>query len=160
MQRLSSRSTFFYKRIFPLFWFGMVGISLTSMWVIPHGAGKQVEPWMALIAPVFMVIIGLVIFKALIFDLVDEVWLAGDHLLVKNRGEQVSVALDNVMNVSVTSMTNPPRISLTLRTESSRLGKTVAFMPAGRQGLFALFKPNPTATLLIERVDAARRRTA
>ncbi|ULU26638.1 hypothetical protein [Dyella terrae] len=160
MQRLSSRWTFFYKRLFPLFWFGMVAISVTGMWIDPHSAGKRVEPWAALMPQVFMVIIGFVIFKIFIFDLVDEVWLTGDHLLVKNRGDQASVALDNVMNVSVTTLINPPRISLTLRTESSRLGKTIAFVPAGRQSLFAMFKPNPIATQLIESVDAARRRTA
>jgi hypothetical protein len=160
MQRLSSRWTFFYKRLFPLFWFGMVAISVTGMWIAPHGAGKRVEPWMALMPPVFMAIIGFVIFKLIIFDLVDEVWLTGDHLLVRNRGDQVSVALDNVMNVNVTMFINPPRISLTLRTESSRLGKTIAFVPVSRQSFFAMFKPNPIATQLIESVDAARRRKA
>ena len=156
MQRLSSQWTFFYKRIFPLFWFGMIAISTSAMWLVPHGATKQGAVWMSLLPPVFMAVIGFVIFKALIFDLVDEVWLAGDHLLVRNRGDQVSVALGNVMNVSTTTMTNPPRISLMLRTESSRLGKVVTFIPAGRNGLLTMFKPNPVATLLIERVDAAR----
>jgi len=160
MQRLSSRWTFFYKRIFPLFWFGMIAMTLIAMWGVHGRANQSFDVWMSFLPPVLMVVIGFAIFKALIFDLVDEAWLVGDHLLVKNRGEQVSVALDNVMNVSSTTMTNPPRISLTLRVESSRLGKTVSFVPARRQSLFAMFKPNPIATLLIERVDAARRRPA
>jgi hypothetical protein len=57
-------------------------------------------------------------------------------------------------------MTNPPRITLMLRTESSRLGKSVAFIPSGPRGLFAAFKPNPVAVDLIQRIDALRRRPA
>jgi hypothetical protein len=54
-------------------------------------------------------------------------------------------------------MTNPPRISLMLRIESSHLGKTVVFMPDSPRGFLAAFRPNPVATQLIECVDAARR---
>jgi hypothetical protein len=159
MQRLSSRWTFFHKRIFPLFWFGMIAVNVIMMWA-PHSAPRRAEVWEALLPPLFMAVIGFVIFKALIFDLVDEVWLEGDHLLVRNRGDQVSVGLDNVMNVSSTTMTNPTRISLMLRKESSRLGKTVTFMPVRSRSFFGMFKPDPIATLLIERVDAVRRSNA
>ncbi|QNJ99889.1 hypothetical protein [Dyella telluris] len=160
MQRLSSRWTFFYKRLFPLFWFGMIAMSMTGLWAAPAAGGRHPDFWLMLLPPLFMAVVVFVLFKTLIFDLVDEVWLQGDHLLVTSRGDQVSVALDNVMNVSSTTMTNPPRISLTLRTESSRLGKTVSFMPVRSREFFAMFKPNPIASLLIERVDAARRRPA
>ncbi|AIF46728.1 hypothetical protein [Dyella japonica] len=160
MQRLSSRSTFFYKRIFPLFLLGLVGIGVAVAWVVSSAAGKRPEAWLSVLPALFMAVVGWVIYKTIIADLVDEVWLAGDHLLVRNRDDQVSVALDNVMNVNVTSLTNPPRISLTLRTESSRLGKTVTFVPDGPRGLFGAFKANPVATQLIECVDEARRRKA
>lgn len=161
MQRLSSRSTFFYKRVFPVFWFGFIAMTLIAMWVPRRATGHGPDVlMMSLVPPLFMVVIGYFLFKRLIFDLVDEVWLDGDHLLVKNSGDQVKVMLDNVMNVSASTMTNPPRISLTLRTESSRLGKIVSFMPAGPGGFFALLRPNPVAQQLIECVDAARRRAS
>jgi len=160
MQRLSSRSTFFYKRVFPVFWFAFIAMTMVVMW-IPHGVTHdRADIGLSLVPPVLMAFVGYFIFKRLIFDLVDEVWLAGDYLLVKNRDDQVKVMLDNVMNVSASMMTNPPRISLTLRIESSHLGKIVSFMPAGPGGLFAVFRPNPIAQELIERVDAARRRAA
>lgn len=159
MQRLSSRSTFVYKRIFPVFWICFMAIWVCMTWGVwnpPNGVPAPV----VFVPFALAVLLGWLAFKRLILDLVDEVWLDDDGLLVKNRGEQVKVALDNVMNVSASTMTNPPRISLMLRVESSRLGKTVAFMPAGPGGFLALFKPHPIATMLIERVDAARRRTA
>lgn len=159
MQRLSSRSTFLYKRVFPVLWLGFLTLWVVMMW--GEWNLRNGVPALVLFTPVALaVLIGFLAFKRLILDLVDEVWLDGDGLLVKNRGEQVKVTLSNVVNVSASTMTKPPRVSLMLRKESSRLGRTIAFMPAGPCGFFEMFKPNPIATLLIERVDAARRRPA
>jgi hypothetical protein len=159
MQRLSSPSTFFYKRVFPALWFGFLAIFLV-MWsgigFTEHTAGL----WPSLLMPVCMAVFGLILFKRIIFDLVDEVWLDGESLVVKNRGESTRIALRDVINVNASTMTNPPRITLMLRTESSRLGKSISFMPAGRRGIFSAFKPNPVATDLIHRIDALRGRPA
>ncbi|WP_199100781.1 hypothetical protein [Dyella sp. ASV21] len=159
MQRLSSRSTFFYKRVFPVFWFGFIALA-TAVTVGTALGPQRAQAWPAMAAPGVLIIVGYVIFKRLIFDLVDEVWLEGDQLLVTNRGEQTRVPLSNVMNVNASVMTNPPRITLMLRNESSRLGKTVSFMPAGPRGLLNGFKPDPIATDLIQRIDALRQRPA
>ncbi|WP_130617375.1 hypothetical protein [Dyella amyloliquefaciens] len=159
MQRLSSPSTFFYKRVFPVFWFGFLSLVLAAGLfgtVLAH----QRDLWPMLVAPIFMMVIGIVLFRALLFDLVDEVWLEGNQLVVKQKGEPSRIDLANVINVDSSTMTNPPRITLMLRTESSRLGKSVAFIPAGSRGLFAAFRPNPIATDLIQRIDALRGRPA
>lgn len=157
MQRLSSHSTYFYKRVFPVFWYGFIAMVVFVMW--SHAArtapSSEIGTW--LLPPVVMTLVGLFVCKRLIFDLVDEVWLDGDHLLVKNRGDAVKVALDNVMTVSSSMMTNPPRVSLTLRAESSRLGKAVVFMPSGPRGFLSAFRPSPIATQLIGCVNAVRR---
>lgn len=159
MQRLSSPSTVFYKRVFPVFWFGMVVLSVVVM--ISTGAvARHPEMWPSLAVPVVMATVGFTLFRKLLFDLVDEVWLDGDQLVVKNRDETSRIALSNVMNVNATTMTNPPRITLMLRIESSRLGKQVSFIPTGSRGFLSAFKQNPIATDLIERVDALRRRPA
>ena len=159
MQRLSSPSTLFYKRVFPVFWFGMIGLSVVTM-AATGAIGRRPELWPSFAAPVLMAVIGFTLFRRLLFDLVDEVWLDGEQLVVKNRDETMRVALTNVMNVSSTTMTNPPRITLMLRIESSRLGKQVSFIPAGPRGLFSGFKASPVAMDLIERIDALRRRAA
>jgi len=159
MQRLSSPSTFFYKRVFPVFWFGFLSLVLAGG-VFGTVLAHQRDLWPMLVAPMFMMGIGMVLFRALLFDLVDEVWLEGNQLVVKQKGEPSRIDLANVINVDSSTMTNPPRITLMLRTESSRLGKTVAFIPAGSRGFLAALKPNPIAIDLIRRIDALRGRPA
>jgi hypothetical protein len=82
MQRLSSPSTFFYKRVFPVFWFGILALVLAGG-VFGTVFAHQHDLWPMLVAPLFMLGLGAVLFRALLFDLVDEVWLEGDRLLVK-----------------------------------------------------------------------------
>ena len=59
------------------------------------------------------------------------------------------------MNVSSTTFSNPPRITLRL-VKQGKFGKEIAFQPAG----FSLnpFAKNPIAEDLIVRVDDARTR--
>lgn len=159
MRRLSSSFTFFYKRIFPVFWFGLLLVFLAEgVWGVHRPIGNpQHAPMLPfLLMPVFMAVIGYLIFRRLVFDLVDAVWLDGDFLVVKNRGEQRRVALADVMNVNCTSLSNPRRITLMLRTDS-RLGRSVSFIPASPRSFLSAFKPDPIANELIERVDALRR---
>lgn len=160
MQRLSSRSTFFYKRVFPVFWFGIVAVGAVVAGTTVLGAHREVVAWPSLAVPVVMGIVGFALFRRLLFDLVDEVWLDGNELVVVQRSERTRVPLANVMNVNSSVMTNPPRITLMLRTASSRLGETVSFMPTGPRGLLNGFKPDPIATDLIQRIDALRQRPA
>lgn len=159
MQRLSSPSTFFYKRVFPVFWFGFL-----ALWTVGWTCGSLLTHNLTMLAvlpgPVIMAFFGYWLFKTLLFDLVDEVWLDGNQLVVKSRDESSRIDLANVVNVNASTMTSPPRITLMLRTDAPRLGNAVAFMPAGRSGLLAAFKPNPIATDLIRRIDALRGRPA
>lgn len=158
MRRLSSSSTYFYKRIFPILWFGFLLVFLAiALWgtLYPQASARPqlVAPF--LLMPLLMAGIGFLVFRKLIFDLVDEVWLDGDWLVVKNRDEQRRVALSDVMNVNATTMTNPRRITVMLRSDS-RYGRSFSFMPASPRGFLSAFNPDPIATELIERVDALR----
>jgi hypothetical protein len=153
MRRLSSSFTFFYKRVFPIFWFGFVLVFLLVTLVNPGPHGSQALPF--LVVPVLMLVIGFVVMRKLVFDLVDEVWLDGDSLLVKNRQQEARIALADVINVNCTVLTNPRRITLRLRTDS-RFGRDVTFMPNSPRGLFTAFRSDPVADELIQRADAAR----
>lgn len=158
MQRLSSTSTWFYKGLFPVLWFGFISLFFViSLWARFHPESVRGQPPdpMFLLMPLLMAAIGYFVFRRLIFDLVDEVWLDGDWLVVTNRGEKRRVALGEVMNVNATTTTNPRRITVMLRTET-RFGSSFSFIPAGSRGFLSLFKPDPIATELIKRVDAAR----
>jgi hypothetical protein len=158
MRRLSSSTTFFYKRIFPLLWVGFVLIvSGLQLWAVQHARPNvsSQPPFPLLLLPLFMVGVMFLLYRKLLHDLLDEVWLDGDWLVVKNRGEQIRVALRDVMNVNATTMTNPRRITLMLRTDS-RFGRNLTFTPASPRGFLSGFKPDPIATELITRVDALR----
>ncbi len=68
-----------------------------------------------LIIPVVTAIGGYFVMRRLIFDLVSEVWDAGDALIIKNKDQEEQIPLHDIINVSDSTLTNPPRITLTLR---------------------------------------------
>jgi len=150
MKKISSRSLFITKTVFPLFWFGILAIVLAT--AIFSKAYEKAP--MSLLIPIFMAFFGYFMLKELVWDLVDEVFDCGDYLLVKNRGQEERVALSNIMNVSATIMVNPPRITLRL-VNPGRFGPEIAFSPA-RPLTLNPFAKNAVAEDLISRVYRAR----
>jgi hypothetical protein len=151
MQRISSRSTFFSKRVFPLIWFGFLAIL-----VIGPMLGKKPASGLSggiLIVPIFMAVVGYFVMKKLVFDLADEVFDDGDSLVVRFGSDQQRIPLSQIMNVGYSYMSNPSRITLTLRTPG-QCGKEITFSPPQR---FVPFAKSPLVSDLIERIDAARR---
>ena len=155
IRRLSSKVTFFYKRLFPIFWFGLLLVFVVFA-LIGGRAGSE-TPIQVFIVPLFMAVFGYVIMKLLVFDLVDQVWDAGEALVVKNNNQEDRIPLANIINVSHSTFMNPARVTLTLRSPC-RFGKEVAFSPvvSVRQSFNPFARPR-IVTELIERVDSARR---
>ena len=87
MKKLSSKSTFFYKRIFPAIWFGFTGLFLFTSLYADHRNSDSRADIMLFVVPVFMAVIGYFIMKNLVFDLIDEVYDEGSSLLFKNNGK-------------------------------------------------------------------------
>ena len=154
MTKISSGYTAFIKKVFPVFWFGFVGLFL----VIAISTGGYVKNPMLVIAPCALAVFGYFIFKKLVFDLVDEVYDCGDYLLIRNGGEEDHLALSNIMNVNTSTYTNPPRITLRL-VNPGKFGTEVAFSPL-RPFSLNPFTKNRVAEDLIVRVDKARSRRA
>ena len=153
MRRISSRSTFVYKRVFPLIFFGILVVFLTFMLLGTQRAG-QTPPWPAFIIPVVAFAFVFFVMKKMVFDLVDEVLDAGDALIVRNRGQEERIAFSDIMNVSYSPFVSPPRVVLSLR-RPSIFGSQVAFCAPLR---FVPFTTSPIVDELIQRIDAARRR--
>ena len=151
MTLISSRMTLFSKRVFPALWVG--GLALFVATALTRTGARQVQPTF-LIMPVLMAVLGWFLMKKLVFDLVDEVWDDGAELVVKNKGQVDRIPLSNIMNVSYMNLSNPPRVTLTLR-NPGLLGKEVTFSPPAR---WAPFARSPIVDQLIERIDAARSR--
>lgn len=154
MQKISSKKTFFYKRIFPALWFGIIGLMILAG-VYSTLVEKKGPPPFVLIPPIIMLVLGNYIFKKLCFDLVDEVFDGGSFLLVKNDNKKDQIQFSNIKNINYSVMTNPPRVTLSLR-EPSLFGNEISFSPPTRIQ-FNIFQKNPLIDDLIERVDKARR---
>ena len=153
MKRISSKWTFFYKRIFPVVMLGFLILFVTAALATQRSANPPPAALFLLVA-VFMAVVGFFIFRKLIFDLVDEVWDAGDALVVRNKGQEERILLPNIVNIGYTLFVNPPRVTLWLRTPGL-FGDKVSFCPwAG----YAPFAVSPIVDDLVRRVDDARQR--
>ncbi|MDC4203700.1 MAG: hypothetical protein MPW14_08605 [Candidatus Manganitrophus sp.] len=152
MKKISSRFTFYYKKVFPAIWFGF--LFLFSIAALTAMLKENVFYFIELLAPIIMAVLGYFVMKILIFDHVDEVWDAGDSLVFQNGKVETRVPLSNVMNVSYTVIISPPRVTLSLR-EPCELGKEISFIPP--MSLIPL-KKSPIVIDLIDRIDAARRK--
>src|SRR5882672_6876642 len=96
MRRISSRATFYQKRIFPLFIFGWL-VAFIAFPVLIGLKSGQYPPIPFLVIPILVGITFFFIMKMMVFDLVDEVWDAGDVLIIKNKNQEERVALSDIM---------------------------------------------------------------
>jgi hypothetical protein len=150
MHKISSGNTFFYKKVFPVIWFGTAAILVAVVFILQRVGANLPIP--VLVAPIIVGVISFVAMKKFSVDLVDEVWDAGDTLVVKWKNEEDHIPLAGIINISYSAFTNPKRATLTLR-HPGRFGKEITFCPITK----ASFSPkNPIIDDLIERVDRAR----
>jgi hypothetical protein len=154
MRLVSSKMTFFNKRVFPVIWFGFLAVFIGVALFSTTGRNAA-SPLPFLIVPAIMIVVGYVIMKKLIFDMVDEVWDDGDTLVVKNRGQEHRVALSDIKNVSYSPFVNPPRVTLSLR-RPTIFGDEITFNAPVR---LVPFSKSPVITDLIDRIDLARRKS-
>ncbi|HEY1747493.1 MAG TPA: hypothetical protein VGG11_12130 [Xanthobacteraceae bacterium] len=150
MRRISSKMTFFFKRVIPVLWFGFLILFVAIPLVSSRGQIPLQLPF--LIVPIAMGIFGYFLLKKTILNLVDEVWDDGDTLLIKNGGRDGRVALRDIKNLSYSTFVHPARITLAMRQPTS-FGDEIGFIPPV---YFTLFSKSPVINDLIERIDRAR----
>ncbi len=143
-----SRTSFILKWLFPVFWFGILGISAIGALLV-EGASIA-----AVIMPVVMMVLGYFVMKLFIWDLADEVFDYGEYLVVRKGDLEQKIPLGDIVNVNYMSMSSPPRITILCRTLGP-LGTEIAFMGPIT---FNPFKKPELVVDLIERVDRERRR--
>lgn len=149
MKRISSKQTFYLKRILPVF---LLAVAFAPVLLMYVQTGKFFPG--AAAPAVLIVIILAVIYPKLVWGLADEVYDGGDYLLVKRGRIEDRIAFSDIMNVNSSVMVNPPRITLRLA-RPSKLGDEVAFSPV-RPMTLNPFARNAIAEDLIVRADAAR----
>jgi hypothetical protein len=148
MRLISSKMTWWHKKAFPAFWFGFLALLMATLML----EGK-VSPEVLLIPP-GMAAFGAVLMWWLIFPLVDEVWIDGDELIVRHRGEGDRFPIANIVDVDASYMSNPESIGLWLK-PSCRFGKTIRFEAPFR---FLMLGTHPLAQELIDRSRCFERR--
>lgn len=153
-KRLSSATpTFFYKRVFPVLWFGVLTvIFIAGLFKVLGGGGVSGLPLVAV--PVLMAVVGFVFIKKMMLNLVDEVLDDGDALIVRNGGREERVALADIKNVNYIPFMSPPQVTLSLR-RAGAFGDTIVF--CGPLRLLPQMS-NPLVDNLVNRIDAARER--
>ena len=150
METISSGRTFMIKRVFPVFWCGFL-VLFVAVGAADGGVFRQ--PGL-LVMPVLMLVVGVALFRKLLWNLADDVRDGGDFLLVRRGQLEERLPLANVMNVSMSQFTNPRRLTLRLRTPG-KFGDEVAFIPRSPFQINP-FARNPVAEMLIQRVDRIR----
>jgi hypothetical protein len=154
MRRISSRMTFYYKRILPLIWFGFP-VLFVAIPLYRGALAGAMPPLMFIVMPIVVMAFFYFIWKKSFFDLVDEVWDDGDALVIKNRGRDERIALNEIKNVNYGSFSSPQRVTLSLR-RPTVFGEEIIFSAPVHLWPFS---PNPVVKELINRIDLARRRT-
>jgi len=145
-----SQNLFFLRKVFPAIFFGVPVIVVTAS----IGLGLYKKAPQVLAIPIFLLAIGYVVMKNLVWDLADEVYDCGDHLLIRKGGAEEKIPLSAIINVSASIALNPPRIALRLATPG-KFGDEASFSPV-RPFTLNPFARNPVAEDLILRVDRAR----
>lgn len=156
MRKLSSQLTASYKKVFPLVWFGAWGTAFVV--ILATGAYREQDGIVLLVLPIGMLALGYFLIKNLLWDLVDAVYDAGSHLVVKSGSAEHRIPFSDIVNVNSTLGVNPPRITLRLKGASAQLGfgQELSFSPQ-RPLTLNPFQKLAVAEELIAKVEAARR---
>ena len=146
MRPVSSKMTFFYKRVFPVIWFGFL------LLLIAFGLFSASTSF--LIAVLLMGVFGYWMMKKVMFNLADEVLDAGNALVVRSGGQEERIALSDIKNVNYSPYMYPPQVTLSVRRHTV-FGDTIAFCaPVSIVPLWS----STVIHDLIDRVDVARRK--
>jgi hypothetical protein len=145
MRQLSSSSTWWHKKAFPMIWFGFLGFMMLIM--LPSVLQEQ-TPAPIILIPLGLAIFGFFLLRLLVWPLVDEVYLDSDDVVVRNKGEEDRFPFSNVINVQGSEYTNPERITLNLK-QPCLFGDEIKFMPPPR---WLAYGKHPLANELIRRI--------
>jgi hypothetical protein len=162
-QQLSSRSTFFWKFIFPLVWGGGFGLGTLMMFISPMEGTPGKPPPPDEIKYVFLTVwVGAVLFLLLLIAPLKRVRLNDGNLIVSNFFKDTTIPLSSITRVRENRWTHiggkhPIVIEWTEASPQTQKRKIV-FIPTGKAP-FAWpwqHKPHPVLTKLQQAVAEAQ----
>ncbi len=151
MRRISSRMTWWNKRALP---------ALLTLAFAPPVAFIAVNvftgrsPEEAVLIPGIAAVFGIVMMLYFGCPTVDEVWIDGDDLVVRNRGDEDRFPIAHIIDVEGSYMMSPEHIGIILQ-PPSRFGKKIRFAAPYR---FFMFGTHPVAQELADRSGCFNRR--
>jgi len=128
MRRISSRTSWLNKRPAPVL-FTLAFVPPLILIAADVLTGRAPEE--AILIPGIAAVVGIVTILHLSTPTLHEVWIDGDDLILRNRGEEDRFPMTHVVAVEGSVMSNLDRVCLTL-SPPSRFGKTIWFSPPFR----------------------------
>lgn len=144
MRRISSASTWYYKRALPLFIVAF--LALHSLGVVSAVMNGR-EPRGVLMFPIVCAAIAYISWRLLVRPQSDKVCIDHDDVIVRNKGQEDRFPITNIVRVKSLRFRRPESIILTLRMPC-KFGKEVQFIPKGR---WVAIRPHPIAKELSRR---------
>lgn len=148
MKKISG-STLYYKKVFPMLWFGLLALYFITSLITGVG-DESLKP---LIMPPIIAVIGYAIFRKTAWVLADEVYDYGDFLEFHKGRKTQRVPLNEITNIGYSHISSPQIVIIHTR-HGGAIGKEIAFSLAMR--INPLSK-NPQIRELIKRVYQARK---
>jgi len=99
MRPLSSKMTFYYKRVSPVIFFGVV-LLMFGFGLISVLRDRQVSNVPFPIVLLLLAVFAYRFMKKSVFNLADEVLDAGNALIVRSGGQEERIALSDIKNVN------------------------------------------------------------
>jgi len=146
-ERLTDGSTFYWSRVFPTLWMGLVGVVVALVWM--DVLGDATAP----LAVKTLVTAAWAAFSTLFFRMfgsLQDVWLDGDDLLVGDPRRGVRVSLREVREVEESRLRHVKNITLKL-TRPTPLGGAITFVPKGLKTFLFPYASSPVADELRDR---------
>ena len=145
---LSSRLTFFYKRVFPVVWIIALGIGTLFLWICDY-KGTSSFKWFLLIC-----LLGGSIFLRWFSEKLKVVSLQGEQLVVSDYRTEETIPLQQIDEVKETRIWNPKLIKLRLN-RPGRWGDEIVFIAPLRFQF--IFSNHPLVRELRDIIRKARR---
>jgi hypothetical protein len=153
MRQISSKSTWWHKKGFPTLWFTAVALGFCFS-LIDFVRGRESGDFVLI--PLGLAAIYYLALRSYVFPLMDEVWIDGDDLIVRNRGQEDRFPIANIVDVHGSFMAKPKQIEIILE-PPSRFGKSIRFAEPFR---FFSFGTHPIAQDLADRSSCSDRKRA
>jgi len=151
-RKISSAYTFFLKRVFPVFWFGIPLFGWGDLvGKVVTGTAERFDIFGLIAIPLFLIVIGGIVFKIMIWPLADEVHDCGDHLRIRKGAQEDRISLKDILNVSG----NFSGIVTLLLDKETRFGNEISFILSVKAAL-PLYS-HKFVNELVSRVQQAKR---